>query len=408
MRSYAVSSLLLAHHCLALSQYLSSLPTEFQSSHAKWAWVSYESPAVAVIPGSFNRTALQAPHEGDASDPIVREAFSQLNETDFVAYDQRFFHLIGPDATIDHVQELAYQTHEAPCFDQATGNLFFAEWGPPGGDNGTHDWQYLLNTRNNSLQKIKTDPPTYNAHGCVIYDSQMYVVTDGYEDVETGQLVRIDPNTWRHETILNNYHGQPFLGFNDLDIDSDGNFWLTDSKSAFGRDLIEFSNPTNPTIYFVNSTTMRPRPVHITTGNTNGIAVSRSQADPSVHTVYLPDTGFSEFKPVSRKNPLGDRALFAYDAAEGGVLKNARFLNNPIAWFYDGIRASKNGYLFAGAGDGVDVIDPVDGLTLGTIRVGGGENVAVSVAFGKNELWIVGRGGVWHVNGVKEELARDW
>jgi gluconolactonase len=61
----------------------------------------------------------------------------------------------------------------------------------------------------------------------------MYVVTDGYEDKETGQLVKIDPETWNKETILNNYYGQPFSGFNDLDIDSDGNFWLTDSKSAY-------------------------------------------------------------------------------------------------------------------------------------------------------------------------------
>lgn len=172
--------------------------------------------------------------------------------------------------------------------------------------------------------------------------------------------------------------------------------------------MIEFYYPTNPTIYFVNGTTMRPKPVHITSGNANGIAISRSLHNPSTHTVYIPDTGISEFKPVSFKNPYGNRALFAYDTSHGGVLANPRFLNNPISYFYDGIRASKNGFLFAGAGDGVDVIDPDSGLTLGTIRVGGGENVAVSVAFGEHEMWIVGRGGVWHVQNVKESLARDW
>lgn len=67
---------------------------------------------------------------------------------------------------------------------------------------------------------------------------------------------------------------------------------------------------------------MRPKPVHITTGNANGVAVGRSRRDPATHTVYLPDTGVSEFKPVSKKNPFGNRALFAYDAAEGGVLTN--------------------------------------------------------------------------------------
>lgn len=156
----------------------------------------------------------------------------------------------------------------------------------------------------------------------------------------------------------------------------------------------------------VNGTTMRPRVVHITTGKANGVAVSPLQD--GHHVLYLPDTGVSEAKPVDRKNPYGTRALFAYDVAAGGVLTNARFLNNPISYFYDGIRVSRNGWIFVGAGDGVDVIDPVSGLALGTIRVDGGSNLAVNMAFGENELWIVGRGGVWHVSGVAERLDRDW
>lgn len=150
---------------------------------------------------------------------------------------------------------------------------------------------------------------------------------------------------------------------------------------------------------------MRPKVVHITTGNTNGVAIS-SLKD-GKQTLYLPDTGASEQKPISRKNPYGDRALVAYDIAAGGVLASPRLLNNPISYFYDGIRVSRNGWIFAGAGDGVDVIDPDTGLTLGTIRVGG-VNVAVNLAFGEHELWIVGQGGVWHVSGIAERLDRAW
>jgi sugar lactone lactonase YvrE len=237
----------------------------------------------------------------------------------------------------------------------------------------------------------------------------MYVVTDG-DFHKTGALVKIDPHTLKMTELLNNYYQQPFLGFNDLDIDPDGNFWLTDSKSGYGRDIIPWYYPTNPTVYMVNSTTMRPKPVHISTGNVNGIAIGRGATDDD-HIVYVPDTGVSEFKPVSLKNPFGDRALTAYDVSRTtnpGVLRNPRFLNNPISYFYDGLRVSRNGYLFAGSGDGVNVIDPNDGMTLGTIRVGGGANIAVNVAFSKHELWIVGQGGVWHVENVKERLDRDW
>lgn len=172
---------------------------------------------------------------------------------------------------------------------------------------------------------------------------------------------------------------------------------------------------------------MRPRATYISTGNTNGIAVSRStsgaghgvqsrwgeylQRGPAGHNVYTCDTGVSEAWPVSRRTQFGDRALRAFSTAPKaeGLLTDARHLSEPISYFYDGIRASKNGYIFAGAGEqGVDVIDPNSGLTLGTIRVGGGQNGAVNVAFGDHEMWIVGKGGVWHVSGVKEELARDW
>lgn len=156
----------------------------------------------------------------------------------------------------------------------------------------------------------------------------------------------------------------------------------------------------------VNGTTMRPRAVHVTTGNANGVAVTTSDDG---HIVYLPDTGVSEFKPVSRKNPYGDRGLFAYDVSKtAGTLNNRRLLNNPITYFYDGIRVSRNGWIFVGSGDGLEVIDPETGLSLGSIRLGGGENLAVSLAFGDHELWIVGRGGVWHVSGIQERLDRDW
>ncbi|KAF3012868.1 hypothetical protein E8E14_011196 [Neopestalotiopsis sp. 37M] len=389
---------------IVAQQYLSDIPSGFNAS--QWAFISYLDPSAAVLPGSFNRSVFDASFESEVSDSSLAQTNEFLNTTDFIAYDDKFFDIIGPNAIVNHVQQLAFQSHEAACFNPDTKELFFVEWGPPGGLAGEHSWQYMLNTETNVLRNITTNPPTTNAHGCVFYRGAMYVVTDG-SHTETGALVKIEPGSLNKTVLLNNYYQQPFMGFNDLDIDPDGNFWLTDSRSAYGRGLIDFYPPTNPTVYMVNGTTMRPKVVHITTGNANGVAVS-APSDGS-RQLYLPDTGVSVFKPVSLKDPYGDRRLTAYDiAAEGGVLSNPRLLNNPISYFYDGIRVARNGYIFAGAGDGVDVIDPLTGLTLGTIRVGGGENLAVTLAFGEHELWIVGRGGVWHVSGIQERLDRTW
>ena len=366
---------------------LAPVPENFNDT--KWAYWSYEQSSLAVLPGSFNRTVFDAPWDGNSTDPDVTSTYDFLNTTQFVAYDNKFFDIIGPNVEVEHVQPLAYQSHEAACFIPDLGKLFFVEWGPPGGDNGTHPWQYMLDVKTNTLEKIQTDPPMVNAHGCVYFQGSMYIVTDG-TDGETGYLAKVDPQTLKMEKLLNNYYGQPFAGFNDLDIDSDGNFYLTDSKSGWGRDIVPYWPPTNPSTYFVNGTTMRPKVLQTTTGNCNGVAVSESG---DTRTLYLPNTGVSEFKPVSRRNPYGQREVWAYDISRTlPILTNARLLNNPISYFYDGIRVSKNGWIFAGAGDGVDLIDPETGLTLGTIRVGGGPNLAVTVAFGENELWVVGRG----------------
>lgn len=156
-----------------------------------------------------------------------------------MAYDPKFFEIIGADATVEHVQKLAYQTHEAPCYIPDTGQLFFVEWGHPGGKNGVHEWQYLLDVESNSLKKITTDPPTINAHGCVYHNGSLHVVTDGGNG-ESGSLVKIDPKSLEKETLLNNFVVQPFAGFNDLEIDKNGNYWLTDSKSGWVCRVISF------------------------------------------------------------------------------------------------------------------------------------------------------------------------
>lgn len=64
--------------------------------------------------------------------------------------------------------------------------------------------------------------------------------------------------------------------------------------------------------------------------------------------------------------------------------------------------------MFSAAADGADVIEPKSGATLGRIRTGGGSNVAVNIAFEDHVMWIVGKGGVWKVSGIKEMLTRTW
>ena len=62
----------------------------------------------------------------------------------------------------------------------------------------------------------------------------MYVVNDGGPN-SPAELAKIDPRTLKKTVLLNNYYQQPFMGFNDLEIDPYGNFYLTDSYSGWVR-----------------------------------------------------------------------------------------------------------------------------------------------------------------------------
>jgi gluconolactonase len=72
----------------------------------------------------------------------------------------------------------------------------------------------------------------------VSYQDHLYVGTDGAGSSESGSLVQIDPVSLKKKVLLNNFFGQPFAGFNDLEMDREGNFYLTDSKSGWVCDEV--------------------------------------------------------------------------------------------------------------------------------------------------------------------------
>ena len=91
-----------------------------------------------------------------------------------------------------------------------------------------------------------------------------------------------------------------------------------------GRDLSPYGAPTQPTVYFVNGTTLRPKELISLEGNANGVSLS-----PDGNTIYVADTGASDssVKP-SRRNFRGPRDLWAWDFAFSAAGEKLPVLTN--------------------------------------------------------------------------------
>ncbi|CZR62402.1 uncharacterized protein PAC_12299 [Phialocephala subalpina] len=250
-------------------------------------------------------------HQGACNSPKKLQSHlnAYFNTTNFVAFDPSFFDIIGPTAKVEHIITLPPETNlEAACFVKSTNQLFFAAWG------FDHDWQYMIDVETNELKNITTDPPTMNAHGCVYYNDSMHVATDGGAG-HYASIVKIDPKTLKAETLINNFYQQPFLG------------------SMIWTSIL--------------------------------IAISGLRTLNLLGTLYADSTGISSGRP-NVKDPFKPRTLLAYDTLGGRpLLRNERLFSNSISYYCDGVRVSRNGLVFCTTGDGVDVIEPKNGLRLG-------------------------------------------
>ncbi|KAH7370458.1 hypothetical protein BKA65DRAFT_532092 [Rhexocercosporidium sp. MPI-PUGE-AT-0058] len=357
-----------------------------------------------MLPGNFNRSIFDPPWLSKVDNPDLLSLLRNEHfiEIDSIAFDPSFFSLIGPTANISRVITFPDTTsHESSCYIPSTNQPFFATWG------FSHSWQYVLDGNTNELHNITTSPPTWNAHGCVHYDGFLCVATDGGMDGAGSQyasIVEIDPRDWSAETLINNFYKMPFLGFHDLDVDRNGNIWVSASTSAWGRYMTTFAPQTTPAVYFINTTTLVPKWVfQAPGGNTNGIAIS------SDFTLYISSTDISSGRP-NVKDAFKDRQLMAYDTRGGRPqLRDGRMFRTSVNYYCDGVRVSRSGLVWCAMGDGVDVLD--EEKTLGRIRTRSEleRHLAVNLAFGREgELWVVGRGGVWSVTGIREELRSEW
>jgi gluconolactonase len=170
-----------------------------------------------------------------------------------------------------------------------------------------------------------------NANGLLVDPQGRLIACEGADSERTGvlrkskpQVTRTDLKTGKMEVLADNYQGKPFVGPNDVTIDSKGRLYFTDLP---GGAVYRLDGPGKLTRILSTPDIQRP----------NGIQVS-----PDDKQLYLIEANQAKD---------GARMIRAYDLRPDGTVANMRVHYN----FYpgrsgDGMSIDTQGNLYASAG----------------------------------------------------------
>jgi gluconolactonase len=172
-----------------------------------------------------------------------------------------------------------------------------------------------------------------NANGLLIDPEGRLIACEGASSQRMGvpqtfkpQITRTDLRTGKIEVLADNYQGKPFVGPNDVTIDSKGRLYFTD---LIGGAVYRLDSPAQLARILTTPDIQRP----------NGIQIS-----PDDKTMYLIE---------ANQTQGGARMIRAYDLRPDGTVTNMRVHYN----FYpgrsaDGMSIDSEGNLYASAGMG--------------------------------------------------------
>lgn len=207
------------------------------------------------------------------------------------------------------------------------------------------------------MRKVETSPPLHNVNGATYRDGKIYLATNGGS---VRGLYELNITTGIAIPILNNYRGRHLNSPNDLILDSQSNIYFTDPPYGYVSQWPGVQEPELPSaIYHLNTKTKALTALsNSVLQMPNGLALSNDE-----HTLYVADSNSSYLSPTSVRN------VWAFDVqGQDTILTNPRMIYQAESGWPDGIRVSRNGYLFISAAGGVDVVEPSTGLLLGKIK----------------------------------------
>jgi gluconolactonase len=314
-------------------------------------------------------------------DKRIRKELKELSKAEFIAFDEKFFDIIGSRPHLERMFNLSTSLREAPVYIPSSNLLFVSDMG------SRKQMRINLTAEEPTLEYVSLDPHIDSINGAAYsaVDKLIYATVNPSEGISAG-IYAIDPVTLKTSPVLNNYIGHHFNSPNDLVIQGDS-IWFTDPPYAalLGNGS---TAELRPNVYFYNTSSHLVRVVEEDIHMPNGIALS-----PENKILYVADSG-ALCQPIGQPTVASEhRSIYAYDIVNGQLF-NRRLVYISDLWVPDGVKVSSSGIIYTAAGIFVDVISP-EGVLLGKIRAQGSMQNLIFAGPKYEELWIVGLGGIY-------------
>ncbi|KIV81316.1 hypothetical protein PV11_03508 [Exophiala sideris] len=365
----------------AIQSLKNPLPSGYNYNESDVVFINQK--AANTLPYPFSRDYIGQLWGTTTDNPDVNAELGSIAQASFIAYDRRFFDILGPHPKLEKLFTLPEGTHEAPNYLPAQNKVFVSNF------NYTYEYLIDLSSEPPVLENLTTTPELQSVNGGFIYQGKLVVGTDGFRNSTPPGLYLYDPATNHSEVLLNNFRGLRFNTPDDLVVDQYGQVWFVDAPFGYITGVYYGLPQLAPSIYCYNIETGSLSVVDQTIDWPNGIAFSADNK-----TLYVTDT------PIGPGNNTREHAIFAYDVAPPHTLSNKRTFYVPDTFFADGIKVSERGNIFTACASTVDVISP-DGDLLGKINVPG--HIINNLVFLPNgTIFLTGEGGIWRVR-IKEQ-----
>lgn len=148
---------------------------------------------------------------------------AKIAAASFVAFDDRFFDVIGPNPSLEKLFTLPEQTHEAPNYLPKENKVIVS------GFNDTYDYYIHLDTEPLTIEKFSANPPLQGVNGGILHSDTLILGTDGFLNSTPPGLYTLDPASENSSVLLNNYREIRFNTIDDLTIDHLGQVWFVDA-----------------------------------------------------------------------------------------------------------------------------------------------------------------------------------